>query len=141
VSEALQAALAGEYAVMYAYGRAGARLEPVGQAQALIALEEHRTRRDQLRDWLTKQGQDPLPPAPAYQVPSEVRGDAAAREFLGTVELRLIPLYVEVIAEAFDDQEQRLWAIRCVRESALTAQSWGAAGQAFPWPEGEISPV
>lgn len=140
MSEALQAALAGEYATMYAYGRAGGRLT-ADQTEALVLLEEHRTRRDQLRDWLTEDGQDPLPPAPAYQVPSPIRNDARARELLATVELRLIPLYVQIIAEAMADPERRSWAIRAVQDAARTAQFWGAQGQAFPWPEGEPAPI
>lgn len=140
MSDGLQAALAGEYAVMYAYGRAGGRLTS-DRDLALQMLSDHRTRRDQLRDWLTEDGQDPLPPAPAYQVPAPVTNDASARQLLAQVELRLIPLLVEVIGEAMNDPERRTWAIRSLRESALNAQSWGAPGQAFPWPEGESSPV
>lgn len=140
MSDALQAALAGEYAVMYAYGRAGARLA-TQRDEALALLEVHRARRDQMRAWLTESGQEPLPPAPAYDVGGPLRADRAARALLARVELRLIPLYVEVIAEFMGDQQRRAWAIRAVRESALTAQSWGAAGQAFPWPEGENPPV
>lgn len=140
MSDALQAALAGEYAVMYAYGRAGGRLTS-DTAAALEGLEVHRTRRDQLRVWLTEDGQEPLPPAPAYQVPGAVRNNTSARELLATVELRLVPLYTELIAEVFADEKRRVWAIRCVRDCALSAQAWGAPGQAFPWPEGEVAPV
>ncbi len=140
MSDGLQAALAGEYAVMYAYGRAGARL-PADRDLALSLLEVHRTRRDQLRAWLTEDGQEPLPPAPAYDVGAPVRGEASARTLLATVELRLIPLYTEVIAEVSDDPQRRGWAIRAVRECAVTAQGWGAAGQAFPWPAGENPPL
>lgn len=140
MSDALQSALAGEYAAMYAYGRAGGRLTE-DQTDALADLEVHRTRRDQLRAWLTEDGQEPLPPAPAYAVPGNLRTDAAARELIATVELRLIPLYTQLIAEAMGDPERRVWAIRCVRECALTAQRWGAAEQAFPWPAGVTPPV
>jgi hypothetical protein len=140
VSDGLQAALAGEYAVMYAYGRAGARLVEE-RDEALRLLERHRTRRDQMRAWLLEGGQEPLPPAPAYDVGDPVRGDRAARALLARVELRLVPLYVEVIAEFADDPQRREWAIRAVRESAVWAQQWGAAGQAFPWPDGEIPPL
>lgn len=48
MSESLSAALAGEYAVIYAYGRAGARLTSDGD-RALTWLAEHRTARDRLR--------------------------------------------------------------------------------------------
>lgn len=140
MSDALQAALAGEYAAMYAYGRAGGRLTS-DQTVALADLEVHRTRRDQLRAWLTDDGQEPLPPAPAYSVPPDLRSDASARELLATVELRLIPLYTQLVAEAMDNADRRVWAIRCIRQCALTAQTWGAPGQAFPWPGGETPPV
>ena len=140
MSDALQAALAGEYAVMHAYGRAGARLR-TGRDRALELLAVHRTRRDQARAWLSEEGEDPLPPEPAYDVGDPVDGPDAARALLARVELRLIPLYAEVIADAMDDPQRRAWAIRAIRESALTAQSWGAPGQAFPWPEGVIPPV
>jgi len=140
VSDGLQAVLAGEYAVMYAYGRGGARLTE-DRDTALALLEVHRTRRDQLRAWLTEDGQEPLPPAPAYDVGRPVRGDASARALLARVELRLVPLYVELIAESMNLQERRNWAIRTVRDCAVTAQGWGAAGQAFPWPGGENPPI
>lgn len=140
MSDALQAALAGEYAAMYAYGRAGGRLTS-DQTLALADLEVHRTRRDQLRAWLAEDGQEPLPPAPAYEVPSDLRSDPSARELLATVELRLIPLYTELVAEAMGNADRRVWAIRCIRQCALSAQAWGAMGQAFPWPGGESPPV
>lgn len=140
MSDALQGALAGEYAAMYAFGRAGGRLTS-DQAEALADLEVHRTRRDQLRAWLTEDGQEPLPPAPAYQVPGDLRSDASARDLLTRVELRLIPLYTGLVAEAMGDSERRVWAIRCIRQCALTAQRWGAVEQAFPWPAGETPPV
>ena len=140
MSDGLQSALAGEYAAMYAYGRAGGRLTS-DQDEALVGLEVHRARRDQLRAWLTEDGQEPLPPAPAYQVPGTLRSDAAARELLATVELRLIPLYTQLVAETMGDPQRRVWAIRSIRQCALSAQRWGAPGQAFPWPSGEVAPV
>lgn len=140
MSDGLQAVLAGEYAVMYAYGRAGARLTE-DRDLALAQLEVHRTRRDQLRAWLVEDGQAPLPPAPAYDVGQPVRGNTSARTLLATVELRLLPLFVELIAETASLQQRRDWAIRAVRDTAVIAQAWGAAGQAFPWPSGENPPL
>lgn len=140
MSDGLQAVLAGEYAAMYAYGRAGARLAE-GRDTALELLEVHRTRRDQLRAWLNEDGQEPLPPAPAYDVGRRIKGDASASALLAEVELRLIPLYVEMIAESMGTQQRRDWAIRAVRETALAAQGWGAPGQALPWPAGETPPL
>lgn len=139
MSEALQAALAGEYATIYAYGRAGALLNG-DQVSALTDLATHRTDRDRLREWLVADGVQPQPPAPAYTLPEPVTGDVSARNLLAEVELRLIPLYSQLVAEA-GDPARTAWAIRQVRECALRAQSWGAAGQAFPWPGGETPPV
>jgi len=132
VSQALQAALSGQYAAIYAYGRAGGRLA-AEEDVALALLAEHRADRDQLRAWLVSDGEQPEPPAPAYTLPGPVQSDAAARQLLATVELRLIPVLVQVLAEE-SDERRRAWAVRAVRRAALTAQDWGAAGQAFPWP-------
>lgn len=136
----MQAALDGEYAIMYAYGVAGARLAQQRDA-ALTMLEEHRTSRDQLRQWLVADGEQPGAPAPAYALPERVTGDAAARALLADLELRLIPLYTQLVADFADDQGRLRWAIRQIRASALRAQAWGAAGQAFPWPDDLPTPA
>lgn len=140
MSEALQAALDGEYAVIYAYGRAGARLS-TGQDVALADLAAHRIARDRLRAWLVEDAVDPAPPAPAYALPTPVTGNASARSLLATVELRLIPLFTELIVDQAEVPKRLNWSIRAIRSSALRGQSWGAAGQAFPWPEGVLAPA
>ncbi|HQR80161.1 MAG TPA: ferritin-like domain-containing protein [Actinomycetota bacterium] len=140
MSDALQAALAGQYAAIYAYGRAGGRLLN-DQARALARSDEHRVDRDQLREWLVADGQQPQPPAPAYQLPGPVRTPAQARELLATVELRLIPVLTELVADQLDQPRRRRWAIRQIRRAALAGQSWGATGQAFPWPDGLTPPA
>jgi hypothetical protein len=139
VSPSLQAALAGENATMYAYGRAGARL--TDRVPALEYLQEHRTAREVLRQWLTEDGQQPEPPAPAYELPGPVGGNTAARRLLAGVELRLIPLWVDLVADQAVVAQRRTVAIRQVRACALRAQAWGAAGQAFPWPTDLPPPV
>ncbi len=131
MSEAVSAALAGEYAVIYAYGRAGGRLTSNGD-RALSWLAEHRTARDRLRQWLIDDGEQPPPPAPAYTTPGPVTTDRQARELLATVELRLIPLYTELIADQADLQSRRAWAIRQIRECALRAQVVGCPRPGFP---------
>ncbi|MCU0297640.1 MAG: ferritin-like domain-containing protein [Candidatus Nanopelagicales bacterium] len=136
----MQAALDGEYAIMYAYGVAGARLAAQRDV-ALTLLEEHRASRDQLRQWLLADGDQPGPPAPAYTLPTTVTADTAARDLLADLELRLIPLYTQLVADFADDQPRQRWAVRQIRACALRAQFWGAAGQAFPWPEELPTPV
>jgi Domain of unknown function (DUF4439) len=125
---------------MYAYGVAGARLTEQRDV-ALTLLEEHRTSRDQLRQWLLAEGDQPGPPAPAYALPTTVTGDTAARGLLADLELRLIPLYTQLVADFADEQQRLRWAIRQIRACALRAQLWGADGQAFPWPEDLPTPV
>ena len=140
MSQTVQAALDGEYAAIYAYGRAGARLS-ADQDLALADLAGHRIARDQLRAWLVADGVDPAPPAPAYTLPAPVTGNTSARSLLATVELRLIPLLTELIVDQGGVPERRNWSIRAVRDSALRGQAWGAAGQAFPWPDGVAAPA
>lgn len=139
MSQALQDVLAGQYAIIYAYGRAGGRLN-TDQEAALAQLAQHRIDRDQLRAWLVSDGEQPEPPAPAYTLPGPLNSDRQARALLASVQLRLIPLLVEMIADQADDPRRRRWAVRAVRDAALLAQSWGAPGQAFPWPEGLTPP-
>ncbi|HPQ85090.1 MAG TPA: ferritin-like domain-containing protein [Actinomycetota bacterium] len=139
MSTAIQAALAGEYAAIYAYGRAGGRLT-ADQDVALLHLSVHRTVRDTLRQWLLDDDEQPAPPAAAYTLPGPVNSDRQARELLALVELRLIPLYTELIAEQSEDPQRRRRAVREVRDCALRAQSWGAPGQAFPWPTDLAAP-
>lgn len=139
MSETLRAALAGQYAAIYAYGRAGGRLRS-DQDVALAQLSRHRTDRDQLRAWLIADGQTPEPPAPAYEIPLPLQTDQQARDLLAGVQLRLIPVLVELLSDQ-TDQSRRRWAVRAVRRSALAAQGWGAPGQAFPWPDGLTPPA
>ena len=139
MSDTLRAALAGEYAAIYAYGRAGGRLR-TDQDVALAQMSRHRTDRDQLRAWLIADGQQPEPPAAAYEIPGPLRSDAQARALLATVHLRLIPVLVALLTDQTDETRRR-WAVRAVRRAATSAQGWGAAGQAFPWPEGLAQPV
>ncbi len=139
MSETLRAALAGEYAVTYAYGRAGGRLR-TDQDVALAQLARHRTDRDQLRAWLIADGEQPEPPSPAYQTPGPLQTDAQARALLATVQLRLIPVLVALLTDQTDEARRR-WAVRAVRRAAVAAQGWGAPGQAFPWPDGLTPPA
>jgi hypothetical protein len=139
VSQTLSAALAGEYAAIYAYGRAGGRL-PSDQDIALAQLSRHRTDRDQLRAWLIADGVQPEPPAPAYELPGPMRTDSQARTLLATINLRLIPVLVAVLSDQTDEARRR-WVVRAVRRAATSAQGWGAPGQAFPWPDGLTAPA
>ena len=140
MSEAVQAVLAGQYAAVFAYGRAGGRLR-TDQDIAAAELARHRIARDQLRVWLADDGEQADPPAPAYRLPGPIETDAQARALLASVELRLIPLYTQLVADEPANGPHRTWAIRAIRHSALAAQRWGAAGQAFPWPDGIAPPV
>lgn len=140
MSEVIQAVLDGEYATIYAYGRAGGRLT-FGQEIALLVLSDHRSARDRLRQWLLDDGVAPQPPAPAYELPRPVNTNKQARLLLASVESRLIPLYTELVADQSDDPTRRRWAVRQIQTLAVQAQAWGAQGQAFPWPADLPAPV
>lgn len=135
MNDQLQAALAGEYAAIYAYGRGGARLGDRDKQTALDNMAAHVRRRDQLRAWLVDDGEQPAAPAPAYTLPGPVTGPGSAKRLLADVELRLIPLYTDLVGASGDMPARLRWAIRAVRTCGLRAQFWGAPGQAFPWPQ------
>ena len=137
MSTAIQAALAGEYAAIYAYGRAGGRLT----ADQDVALLHGPS----IGPCATPCGNgcsmtmSSLPHRPPPTLPGPVNSDRQARELLALVELRLIPLYTELIAEQFEEPQRRRRAVREVRDCALRAQSWGHPGKRS-WPTDLAAP-
>lgn len=127
---ALNSALAGEYAAVYAYGLIGAHLTGAAQARARKALMTHRGLRDELRDAITATGNPPPIPAPAYAPPTPVTNPATASALAITVEQRLVRAWSAVASTSADDARRR--AARTAQECAVRAMSWGATSQSFP---------
>ncbi len=126
---ALQNALAGAHAAVYAYGLAGARLTGTDRARALTAMAEQRRVRDRLLDLLTGEGQSPTPAAAAYDPPFAVDSPAAARRLAGLVEDRMAGLLAA--AAGATDGSARTWAAGAAQACAVRATTW--TGTAAVW--------
>jgi hypothetical protein len=134
--EALQQALAGEHAAVWAGGLGASRLSGDERAAALAELEVHRRARDTLADLVVRGGGQPVAAAPAYELPGRITGPASARDLLAFVNLALCPLYADLVGAS--DPADRKWPLRRCRESALAALAWGVAPMPFPGP---VTPV
>ncbi|MEZ5116326.1 MAG: ferritin-like domain-containing protein [Candidatus Nanopelagicales bacterium] len=128
--EALEAAVAGEHAAVYAYGLVGGRLPADQQGRARSALDAHRARRDRLRARVVALGGTPPPAAIAYDPPFPVIDAESARALAAYVEDRLVPVYADLAAAVTGDE--RTEAVLTAREAAVRAVAWGGSPQAFP---------
>jgi hypothetical protein len=129
---ALQAALAGEHAAVYAYAVIGGRLD--GDSRVVqLAIEthaQHRAVRDALVEVLLGRGEQPVPTEPGYELPAPVDGAGAARALARQVEDRCGVLHAAVIATA--EGAERLLAARALLDGAVRGLRWGAPPTAFP---------
>jgi hypothetical protein len=119
---ALQAALAGEHATVYAYGVAGAHLRDARRRAALQARDAHLARRDRLTDLVIAAGEQPVAAEPAYALPEPVEDAAGARRLAATVEERLAATYADLVAAA--DGDLRSLAATALQEAAVRAATW-----------------
>jgi len=129
-AQALQAALAGEHAAVWACGRAAAELSAPQRRRALAQLDEHRQSRDQLAARLTALGIVPVQAAPAYQLPFPVADDRGARRLLARIGASLAATYADLAAAS--PQAARRDVVRASTRAAVQALGWGAPPQAFP---------
>lgn len=130
LTEALQAALAGEHAAVWAAGRAAAELPSAQRAVALDELDAHREARDALRAQVIAAGAAPQPAAPAYREPFRVRGASTARRLLALVNDRLAATYADLAAAS--PPGTRTPAIDASVSAARRAIAWGGQPHAFP---------
>ena len=134
VVAALQAALAGEHACVYAYGVAGSRLSGSARESARAGLAAHRARRDALAARLSAAGAVPTPAAAAYDLPVTVTGADSARALAGLVEDRLALVWSDVVGAAVAAPDDALAALAAaaVQEAAVRAARWTGSTSAFP---------
>ena len=129
---AIQQALAGEHAAVYAYGVIGGVLDPVG-ATGVLALdcyEVHQSRRDLVEEQLRGLGAEPVAAEPGYALPSPVTTPVDARLLARQVEDRCAVLYAAAVAASTDDG--RAQAAGWLEDAATRAVSWGGTSVAFP---------
>lgn len=126
---ALQAAVAGEQAAIWACGRAAAELTG-RREEALRELDSHRRAREQLRSQVVALGAEPVAAAVAYAEPFPISGPGTARQLLAHVNRALAATYADLAAA--NEPEQRARAIARCSQAATRAVTWGARWQAFP---------
>jgi len=127
---ALQSALAGEHAAVWACGRAAAELSGAKRTAALKELDAHRSARDELRRQVVALGAEPVLAAVAYVEPFDVTGRAGGRRLLAHVDSALVATYADLAGVT--PQAGRRPVVAAATESAVRALSWGADPAAFP---------
>ncbi|GAA1991807.1 ferritin-like domain-containing protein [Kitasatospora viridis] len=128
---ALQAALAGEHAAVYAYGVIGARTAAGPRREDVRACyAEHQARRDSWDRLLAGSGATPTAAAPGYRLPTPVTDEASAIRLAAEVEQRLTAVYADLVAAA--DGQLRIRAATALRETALQCAHWGGTPGPLP---------
>lgn len=127
---ALQEALAGEHAAVWAAGRAAGPLTGSAQRAAVADLADARAARDQLRDQIGSAGGEPVSAAPGYLEPTPTNSAGRARSLLAQVCLARVPLYARLAGTA--PTGSRSGPARRAGALAARAVYWGATPQAFP---------
>ncbi len=127
---ALQQLLAGEHAVVYGYGVAGARLRGPARDRAERGWTAHRARRAELVALVEQQRGTPVPPAGSYALPFPVRSAADARRLLTLLEERAAVVWADAVADL--DADLRRYAARGLADAAVAASRWRGASTAFP---------
>jgi len=132
VTEAMQDALAGEHAAVYAYGVVGGRLDYGTKYQKLATrhFDDHRARRDALIAFLRRAGATPVGAEPTYQLPTGIGSEKDAQRVAQRVEDRCSVLYAGLVATA--SGEPRTFAVTALGESAVAGLEWGAQPGALP---------
>ena len=129
--DALQAALAGEHAAVYAYGVVGARLQGRrDEAAAVAAYNAHRQRRATLTRLVADAGAQPTPAAVAYELGGPVGTAAAARQLAAQVETRVAATYADVVAATTGTVRQA--GAGWLADAAVRAVTWSGRPAAFP---------
>jgi hypothetical protein len=130
-TEALQAALAGEHAALYAIGVAGGHLHGARFGAAGQLSDRHRDRRDQLSGMISTAGAEPVAAAAAYDLPTAVSTEARAAALVRLVEQRLGAVYGDLV-EAATDTPVRAFAVQALVATAREQALWGGNPQPFP---------
>jgi antitoxin (DNA-binding transcriptional repressor) of toxin-antitoxin stability system len=133
-SEVLQRVLAGEHAVVYGYGVAGARLSGADRVRAERGWTAHRGRRDRLEAELTGLGVAPIPPAASYALPARVATAEQARTLVTLLEERLAAVWADAVADLADpaDRDLRRQAAGGLADAAVAASRWRGGSVPFP---------
>jgi len=127
---ALETALAGEHAAIFAYGVIGARLDQARTGDARAAEAAHRSRRDALLLRLTAIGATPPPAQPAYALPFPVTNQPSALRLAVQVEERTAAVWRAALRET-TGADRRL-ALDALTDCAVRATRWRRAAGIKP---------
>lgn len=137
--DALGQVLAGEHAVIWAYGALGPHLDKTGEDRVRALLVMHQASRQGVRAAVLGAGGEPVAAEPAYALPIVPTDQTTASQLAGLVEERLAAVYADLVA-ATRDRGLRTRGVSGVVESMLRAASWGPTETRFPGlPEREDS--
>ena len=125
--EALNAAIAGEEAALYAYGVAGPWLEGADRDLALGGLAAHRARVLALREAASDGAESG---APGGYVTGPVDSATSARDLLAEVEARLASTYADLAASVTGGERRNAVLAAC--ECSVRSVAWGGGTAAFP---------
>ena len=127
---AVQAALAGEHAAVWASGRAAGEMGGRRRDAARRELDVHRRARDELRRQVLALGAEPVEAAAAYVEPFPVQGASGGRRLMAHINTALAATYADVAAAS--RPAARGDAVVRSTAAALRALDWGAEPEAFP---------
>lgn len=122
MTERLAAALAAEYAAIFAYGAIGVRLKGTAVQEAREAEATHRSRRDTLVVQLAAAGTEVPAAEPAYALPFPVTDAASALRLAVQVEERTAAAWRAVLPETSGDQRRE--ALDALIDCAVRATRW-----------------
>ncbi|MEP6664997.1 MAG: ferritin-like domain-containing protein [Nocardioidaceae bacterium] len=133
--EALQDCLAAEHASLYGYGLLGGVVSGVSpgsswQVLAISAYGEHRRRRDQLTELITRLQAEPVSARPVYKSPRDIVTLNDCRALGQRIEGRCADFYGLAVSETVDDTRE--FAARALTRCCLREVDWGADIEAFP---------
>jgi hypothetical protein len=127
---ALQSAVRGQDAAVYAYGLVAAALGGSARTAALDAMADHRVLRDRLRATLVAASASPPAAAAAYDPPFPVVDATTARRLAALVEDRCageLAALVGLLPTA-----QRRWVGAAVQQGAVRTVAWSGAAPTWP---------
>lgn len=125
-TSAIEAAISGEDACIYAYGVIGSQVKGAARARARKSLGEHQAWRDRMQ----AQSAGIVAASVAYDFPFPVEDPVSAKQLAVLVENRMVGLYADLAASA--SGQAREDAVTAAMECATRAIAWGGAPQAFP---------
>ncbi len=121
--DALQATLAEEHASLYTYGVLGARTSqsatPALFEALTLAFRRHRSRRDQLRSFVSAAAGEPVAAAAAYEVDGRLLRSPQVEAAALALEVASVGTLTALVAQSSGD----------VRAWALTEATWSGAWQ------------